>query len=56
MSGARRLLSHTGKLSRVGKPVDKTEWDMTPPTVNAYFNPMQNEIVFPAGIFAAAVF
>lgn len=37
----------TGKL---GKPVDKTEWFMTPPTVNAYYNPAFNEIVFPAGI------
>src|SRR5581483_11840970 len=37
-------------LSRVGKPVDRTEWHMTPETVNAYFNPSQNEIVFPAGI------
>ena len=38
------------ELARVGKPVDKTEWHMTPQTVNAYFNPLQNEIVFPAGI------
>jgi putative endopeptidase len=37
----------TGKL---GKPVDRTEWGMTPPTVNAYYNPAFNEIVFPAGI------
>jgi putative endopeptidase len=36
--------------SRVGKPVDKTRWGMTPPTVNAYYNPSMNEIVFPAGI------
>jgi putative endopeptidase len=35
---------------RVNKPVDKTEWGMTPPTVNAYYNPAFNEIVFPAGI------
>lgn len=37
-------------ISKVGKPVDKTEWGMTPPTVNAYYNPTFNEIVFPAGI------
>jgi putative endopeptidase len=37
-------------ISKVGKPVDKTEWGMTPPTVNAYYNPSFNEIVFPAGI------
>ena len=37
-------------LGKIGKPVDKTEWGMTPPTVNAYYNPQFNEIVFPAGI------
>jgi len=37
-------------LSKLGKPVDRTVWDMTPPTVNAYYNPGFNEIVFPAGI------
>ena len=37
-------------INKVGKPVDKTEWDMTPPTINAYYNPSFNEIVFPAGI------
>ena len=37
-------------LNKLGKPVDKTEWGMTPPTVNAYYNPAFNEIVFPAGI------
>ena len=37
-------------IAKIGKPVDKTEWDMTPPTVNAYYNPSYNEIVFPAGI------
>jgi putative endopeptidase len=34
----------------LGKPVDKKRWGMTPPTVNAYYNPANNEIVFPAGI------
>jgi len=37
-------------ISKLGKPVDKTEWGMTPPTVNAYYNPAFNEIVFPAAI------
>lgn len=37
-------------MAKVGKPVDKTEWLMTAPTVNAYYNPTINEIVFPAGI------
>lgn len=37
-------------VSQLGKPVDKTRWGMTPPTVNAYYNPTNNEIVFPAGI------
>jgi endothelin-converting enzyme/putative endopeptidase len=38
------------KLGKVGKPVDKDEWEMTPPTVNAYYDPTMNEMVFPAGI------
>jgi putative endopeptidase len=36
--------------SKIGKPVDKTDWGMSAPTVNAYYNPTNNEIVFPAGI------
>jgi putative endopeptidase len=36
--------------AKVGKPVDRTEWGMTTPTINAYYNPTVNEIVFPAGI------
>ncbi len=36
--------------AKIGKPVDRTEWGMTPPTVDAYYNPLLNEIVFPAGI------
>ena len=43
----RRMLA---ELAQVGKPVDRSEWDMTPPTVNAYYNPSMNEMVFPAGI------
>jgi putative endopeptidase len=42
--------------ARIGKTVDRTEWGMTPPTVNAYFNPPQNEIVFPAGILQPPFF
>ncbi|MCU1317569.1 MAG: peptidase [Candidatus Acidoferrum typicum] len=38
------------RLNKIGKPVDRTEWGMTPPTVNAYNNSSMNEIVFPAGI------
>ena len=38
------------RLAKIGQPVDRTEWGMTPPTVNAYNNSSMNEIVFPAGI------
>lgn len=41
------------QLKKWGKPVDKTEWGMTPQTINAYYNPVNNEIVFPAGILQA---
>ena len=37
-------------LNKIGKPVDRSEWQMTPPTVNAYYDATMNEIVFPAGI------
>jgi putative endopeptidase len=43
-------------LNKIGKPVDRTEWGMTPPTVNAYYNPLKNEIVFPAGILQPPFF
>jgi endothelin-converting enzyme/putative endopeptidase len=43
-------------LAKIGKPVDKNEWLMTPPTVNAYNNPPMNEIVFPAGILQPPFF
>jgi putative endopeptidase len=43
-------------LNKVGKPVDRAEWGMTPPTVNAYYNPQLNEIVFPAGILQPPFF
>ncbi|HVP54714.1 MAG TPA: M13 family metallopeptidase [Candidatus Eisenbacteria bacterium] len=38
------------QLKKIGKPVDRSEWGMTPPTVNAYYNPLENNINFPAGI------
>jgi putative endopeptidase len=38
------------QLNKIGKAVDKNEWSMTPPTVNAYYNPLENNINFPAGI------
>jgi len=43
-------------LAEIGKPLDRTEWGMTPPTVNAYYNPQMNEIVFPAGILQPPFF
>ncbi|UOG76144.1 M13 family metallopeptidase [Hymenobacter tibetensis] len=42
--------------SKLGKPIDRNEWGMTPPTVNAYYNPPMNEIVFPAGIMQPPFF
>jgi putative endopeptidase len=43
-------------LAKIGKPVDKGEWDMTPPTVNAYYDPQQNNVNFPAGYFQPPFF
>jgi len=43
-------------INKLGKPVDREEWYMTPPTVNAYYNPNMNEIVFPAGILQPPFF
>lgn len=42
---------HNYQMNKLGKPVDRDEWDMTPQTYNAYYNPSNNEIVLPAGIF-----
>jgi putative endopeptidase len=42
---------HKYQISKYGKPVDRDEWEMTPQTYNAYYNPSNNEIVLPAGIF-----
>ena len=44
------------QLQKIGKPTDKAEWDITPPTVNAYYNGSRNEIVFPAGILQPPFF
>jgi putative endopeptidase len=44
------------RIARLGKPVDRLEWHMTPPTVNAYYNSSMNEIVFPAGILQPPFF
>ena len=44
------------ELAKIGKPVDKTEWAMSPQTVNAYYNPLANEIVFPAAILQPPFF
>lgn len=43
-------------LAKIGKPVDRGEWGMTPPTVNAYFNPQMNDINFPAGVLQPPLF
>ena len=45
------LFWHAYNVNKLGKPVDRDEWDMTPQTYNAYYNPSNNEIVLPAGIF-----
>jgi len=44
------------QLNKIGKPVDRTEWGMTPPTVNAYYDPQKNDINFPAGILQPPLF
>jgi predicted metalloendopeptidase len=44
------------QLAKIGKPVDRNEWGMTPPTVNAYYSPVLNEIVFPAGMLQPPMF
>ena len=44
------------QLAKIGKPVDRDEWGMTPPTVNAYYNPSMNDINFPAGVLQPAFF
>ncbi|HJV89987.1 MAG TPA: M13 family metallopeptidase [Holophagaceae bacterium] len=51
-----RLFETRRNLAKLGKPIDRTEWGMTPPTVNAYYNASMNEIVFPAGILQPPFF
>ena len=50
------LFEWNRNLNRINQPVDRTEWGMTPPTINAYYNPAFNEIVFPAAILQAPFF
>ena len=50
------LVVHNRELGKLGGPIDKTEWGMTPQTVNAYYNPTMNEIVFPAAILQPPFF
>jgi putative endopeptidase len=51
-----RIFETRFEFNKIGKPVDKGEWGMSPPTVNAYYNPARNEIVFPAGILQPPFF
>jgi putative endopeptidase len=53
---AARAFERERDLGKIGKPVDRQEWDMTPPTVNAYYNPNKNEMMFPAGILQPPFF
>jgi putative endopeptidase len=51
-----RQFEFNRQLAKVGKPVDRGEWQMTPPTVNAYYDPQKNDINFPAGILQPPLF
>ena len=51
-----RIFEFNRGAKKLGQPIDRTEWGMTPPTVNAYYNPLMNEIVFPAGILQPPFF
>ena len=48
--------NHAYQMAKIGKPKDRTEWSMSPQTVNAYYNPLMNEIVFPAAILQPPFF
>ena len=50
------IFEHNKNLAKLGQPIDKDEWHMTPQTVNAYYNPTMNEIVFPAAILQPPFF
>jgi len=50
------IFDYNRNVNKLGQPVDRTEWDMTPQTVNAYYNPEMNEIVFPAAILQPPFF
>lgn len=51
-----RAFEYAEMMAKIGSPVDKTEWGMTPQTINAYYNPTMNEIVFPAAILQPPFF
>lgn len=53
---AAQKFDHDWKMGKVGKPVDRSEWGMGPQTVNAYYDPQRNEIVFPAAILQSPFF
>jgi len=50
------LFESRRELAKIGKPVDRTEWQMTPPTVNAYYDPQMDDINFPAGVLQPPLF
>jgi endothelin-converting enzyme/putative endopeptidase len=50
------LFESRRQLAKIGKPLDRAEWGMTPPTVNAYYNPQMNDINFPAGVLQPPLF
>src|SRR6202008_4847683 len=51
-----RIFEFNRQLAKIGKPVDRGEWQMSPPTVNAYYDPQKNDINFPAGILQPPFF
>jgi putative endopeptidase len=53
---AARKFNYDWRMAKIGKPVDRSEWNMTPQTVNAYYSPTMNEIVFPAAILQPPFF
>src|SRR5450631_2945386 len=55
-ASAKQEFETNRKLAQLGDPIDRNEWWMTPPTVNAYYDPAKNEIVFPAGILQPPTF